>query len=105
MAESIRYSFVKPTLDTPFHIDFDWWKSHDQNWHVYLFSCLCLSHQKKYAEFQTVPLYDNIDPDTGEINVVDGLEYLLLNHCAKQTDFLTDHTTMVNSVFRIFLSN
>lgn len=105
MTESKRYSFVKPTVDTPFHIDFDWWKSHDQNWHIYLFSCLCLSHQKQYAELQNVPMYDNIDPDTGEISVVDGLEYLLLNHCVKQADFLTDHTTTVNSVFRIFLSN
>lgn len=105
MSDGKRYSFVKPTLDTPFHIDFEWWKSHDQNWRIYLFSCLCLEHQKTYGEFQNVPKIDKVDSVTGEIMIVDGLEYLLLNHCAKQEDFLTDHTTMINSVFRIFISN
>jgi len=105
MGEDKKYSLIKPTLDTPFHIDFDWWKTHDQNWRVYLYSCLCLEHQEKYSGLQEVPLIDKVDPITAEVTMVDGLEYILLNHCAKQKEFLSEHGTIVNSVFRIFLSN
>ncbi len=33
---SHRSSLVKPTIDTPFKIDFDWWMNHDRDWRVYL---------------------------------------------------------------------
>ena len=36
MAEVKRFSLVKPTVDTPFHIDFAWWKKNERDWHVYL---------------------------------------------------------------------
>ena len=89
MGEDKKYSLIKPTLDTPFHIDFDWWKSHDQNWRVYLYSCLCLEHQNKYSGLQECSLLiDKVDPNTAEVTMVDGFEYILLNHCAKQKEFL-----------------
>jgi hypothetical protein len=105
MNEGKKYSLVKPTLDTPFHIDFDWWKTHDQNWRVYLFSCLCLPHQQQYSDQRNIPMIDKVDPETGEVSAVDGLEYTLYQHCARQEDFLNDHTTLINSVVRIFLAN
>ena len=46
-----------------------------------------------------------MNPETAEVVTVDGLQHVLMTHCAKKEDFLTDHTTMVNSVFRIFISN
>ncbi len=105
MPEGKKFSLIKPTVDTPFHIDFDWWKNHDQNWKVYLQSCMCEFHQKEYFDQQSIAPVDKIDPKTGEVKLVDGLEFILLNHCAKQVDFVTDYTTTVNSVFRIFLAN
>ena len=35
-----RLSLVKPTLDTPFHIDFDWWTHYDREWRVHLLGLL-----------------------------------------------------------------
>ncbi len=105
MSNGKKFSLIKPTITTPFHIDFDWWKSHDHNWRVYLRSCLCLAHQQEFFEQQNIDPIDSVDTISGEVTVVDGLEYILLNHCAKQDDFLTDYTTIVNAVFRIFLSN
>ena len=49
MQEIKRFSLVKPTTQTPFHIDFDWWKNQEKNWRVYLFSYLCLEHQSTFA--------------------------------------------------------
>ncbi|PKO07552.1 MAG: hypothetical protein CVU41_02340 [Chloroflexi bacterium HGW-Chloroflexi-3] len=100
-----RYSIIKPTLETPFHIDFDWWKNHDQNWRVYLHSFLCDEHQEIYTNEENSPKIDWVDPITAEVFIVDGIQHTLMNHCAKKTEFIEKHTTIVNVVFGIFLSN
>lgn len=105
MSNLRKSSLIKPTIDTPLHIDYEWWKSHDHNWRVYLRSCLCQDHQKEFAKLSTIQPIDAIDARTGEVTQVDGLEYVLLNHCARQPDFLNENTTIVNAVFRVFLSN
>ncbi len=105
MSETKRFSLVKPTLETPFCIDFDWWKNHDQNWRVYLHSFLCEEHKSIFSEEDNLVWIDYVDPKTAEVITVDGLQHTLMTHCAKEESFLTDHTTIVNSVFRIFISN
>lgn len=100
-----RRSIIKPTLETQFHIDFDWWKNHDQNWRVYLHSFLCLEHQELFTIEENSPMIDWIDPVTAEVSIVDGIQHTLMNHCVKQPDFLENHTTIINSIFGIFLSN
>ena len=100
-----RFSLVKPTLETPFHIDFDWWKQHDNNWKVLLKSCLCQEHQAAFNNLDTETLIDWVDAETAEIQPVDGLQHILINHCAKQEDFITGYTTLVDAVFRILLAN
>ena len=105
MSNGKRFSLIKPTIETPFQIDFNWWKSHDQNWRVYLQSYLCTDHKQIFSGEIDSMTIDWIDPDTGEVKTVDGIEHTLMTHCAKQPEFLTEHTALVNSVFRIFLSN
>jgi hypothetical protein len=100
-----RYSLVKPTLQTKFHIDFDWWSQSDRNWRVFLQSLLCPEHQQSYAQTDTEEMIDWVDPDTAEIQNVDGLRHILITHCAKQKGFITDRTTLVDAVFRLFLAN
>ncbi|MCB2202973.1 hypothetical protein KQH56_03110 [bacterium] len=48
---------------------------------------------------------DWVDPDTAEVSQVDGLQHVLITHCARQEDFLTSRMALVDSVFRVFLSN
>lgn len=105
MTEPNRYSRVKPTIQTPFHIDFDWWREHDSNWKVYLFSYLCAEHQAAFQNTDQNAKIDWIDPATAEVFVVDGLEQTLMRHCALQSDFLTQNTSLVDAVFRSFLKN
>jgi hypothetical protein len=105
MMETKHFSLVKPTVSTPFHIDFEWWKQHDNNWKVYLHGCLCIEHQELFKDIDSDSLIDTIDPVTAEIHQVDGIQQVLINHCAQQPDFITDHTTLVDTVFRLFLSN
>ena len=30
VVEDKRFSLVKPTVNTPFHIDFEWWRQNDR---------------------------------------------------------------------------
>jgi hypothetical protein len=102
---SKRRSLVKPTLSTPFKIDFEWWKNHDRDWRVYLRSFLCDEHQEMFENLNNDETIDWVDPDTAEVTQVDGLQHTLITHCAQQDDFLTNRMALVDSVFRVFLSN
>jgi len=105
MTEVKRFSLIKPTLRTPFQIDFDWWKKSDNNWRVYLHDSLCPEHQSAFVDIKEDQTIDWIDPETAEVQSVDGLQHVLITHCAKQEGFLTDHTTLVDAVFRSLLAN
>jgi hypothetical protein len=105
MSEQTRFSLVKPTTDTPFHIDFEWWKQHDSDWRVFLFYLLCESHQLAYKDQDENVVIDFIDPDTAEVKSVDGLLHTLLNHCAKMPDFISRDSSLISTVFRVLLSN
>lgn len=103
--EGKRPSLVKPSINTPFHIDFDWWKKSERDWHVYLRSLLCAEHQEAFANLEEGQMIDWVDPATAEVKPVAGVQNALMTHCVKQPDFLTQQTALVEAVFRLFLSN
>lgn len=106
MVEPKKLSIVKPTLETPFHIDFDWWRDHDREWRVHLRSLLSSEAQERFADIiNGDDLVDWVDPDTAEIHQVDGLQHVVITHSAKQADFLDPHTALVEAVFRLLLKN
>jgi len=105
MSEQKPFSFVKPTVNTSYHIDFDWWKNHDSNWHVFLFSYLCPDHQSLFTDRNIESTIDWVDPETAEIHQVDGLQSTLMDHCARLEGFYTGQTALVDAIFRVFLAN
>ena len=105
MPDVKRFSLVKPTLQTRFRIDFDWWVQNERDWHVYLRSYLCPEHQESFVNMNNDDLVDWIDPETAEVTQVDGLQHVLITHCAKTTDFITGRTALVDAIFRTFLAN
>ena len=96
---------IKPTVTTPFHIDFDWWQKNERDWHVYLRSFLCSEHQEAFASIEEGQMIDWVDPSTAEVKAVDGVQNALMMHCAKQPGFLTEQTALVDAVFRLLLTN
>ena len=100
-----RTSRVRPTIQTHFHIDFNWWQMRDRDWRVFLQSLLCLEHQQAFAELPEDQMVDFVDPLTAEVQRVDGLQHVLITHCAKMDGFIAPHTTLVDAIFRIFLAN
>jgi hypothetical protein len=105
LAEIKRLSLVKPTIHTRFHIDFDWWQQNDQDWRVYLRSFLCPEHQLAFDNAAASEEVDWVDPDTAEVQRVDGLQNTLITHCARQSAYIEQHAALVDSVFRILLVN
>ncbi len=105
MTKVKRYSLVRPSVDTPFHLDFDWWGQHDREWRIHMHSTLCGEHQEAFSDFKGDEKVDWVDPETAEVQRVDGLQHILISHCAKLNDFITERTTLVEAVFRVFLSN
>jgi len=105
LVDVTRISLVKPTLQTPYHVDFNWWSQNDRNWRVYLRNYLCPEHQKAYESIEADDEVDWIDPETAEVHRVDGIQNTLITHCAKADTFITQYTTLVDSVFRLFLAS
>jgi hypothetical protein len=104
MTESKSRSLIKPKLTSPFKIDFDWWMKHDRDWRVYLRSFLCEEHQEMFEELENDEVIDWVDPKTAEVKQVDGMQHMLISHCAQQEGFLDQRRALVDSVFRLLLS-
>jgi len=100
-----KSSLIKPTLTTKFHIDFEWWQSQDRNWRNSLISYLCPIHSEVFSQSADQDDMDIVDPNTGEVTQGDALIFTLINHCARQEDFINPNAPMVDSIFKIFLSN
>ncbi|MBM3151640.1 MAG: hypothetical protein FJZ96_05465 [Chloroflexi bacterium] len=105
MSDLKRPSLIKPSIKTPFHIDFAWWQENDRNWRVELGSMLCPEHQEAFPDNVSDRMLDWIDPHTAEVRQIDAIQHILISHCARQSDFLTEHTAMVDAVFRLLLAN
>jgi hypothetical protein len=103
--EGKRPSLVKPSVNTPFHVDFAWWQKNERDWHVYLRTLLCAEHQEAFGNLEEGQTIDWVDPVTAEVKAVEGVQNTLMMHCVKQPGFLTEQTALVEAVFRLFLAN
>jgi hypothetical protein len=97
--------WIKPTLDTKFHIDFDWWEKNSRDLRVYLHQHLCRACRTVYTSHVGSETIDWVDPDTAEVQSVDGLWHALRKHCSLQPDYIADATPLTTAVFRVFLGN
>ena len=98
-------ALVKPTLDTPFCIDYKWWERRGLHVGVELQSHLCPEHRVVFSEHFDIEKIDWVDEKTGEVRQVDGLQHVLEVHCSKQPDYLNENLSLVDTVFRVFLAN
>lgn len=95
---------LKPTLDTKFHIDYDWWDKENNDLRSYMLTHLPSDLREKFADGNEEKVIDYIDPETGEVFQLDELG-LAIQEAAKREDFINLQTSLVDSVFRVFLAN
>jgi hypothetical protein len=99
-------NLVKPTSETRFHIDYEWWKRSGQDLRLYMMGHLCEEHREAFAASAEAenPVLDWIDPVSGQVTRVGRLTYALLSHCSQQPDYIVERTSMVDAVFRTLLA-
>lgn len=97
--------FVKPTVDTPFHIDYQWWEKQGLDLNVQLQAHLCAEHREAFQGQRVGDKIDWIDLETCEVKQVDGLQYIISTHCSNVPGYIMQAPTLVEAVFRVFLSN
>jgi hypothetical protein len=96
---------IRPTIDTEFHIDYEWWERADRDLDVYMRSHLCPEHQEAYRNMDASSMVDNVDLETGEVTRVPAIQNVLITHCSRLPDYLTPQMSLINAVFRVFLAN
>ena len=97
--------YVKPTLETKFHIDFSWWQKPGQNLGAYLRSHLCPEAKKVLDNYDLHQIFDWISPETGEVFQIDILWHIIQTHCSSQPNFIDERTPLTTAIFRIFIAN
>lgn len=100
-----KSSIAKPTLNTKFHIDYEWWeKSSPDDLRVYLRSHLPDDQRERMSLVAENHMVDFVDPNTGEVLKMDELR-LAIKIAAEDPEFINTNISLVDSVFRVFLKN
>jgi hypothetical protein len=97
-------SLAKPTLDTQFYIDYSWWDRNADDLRTYLLSHLLPEQRDRLSQSTENRVVDVIDPETGEVTQIDELG-MAIQMAAHDPNFINPHTSLVDSVFRVFLRN
>jgi hypothetical protein len=97
-------ALIKPTLDTLYHIDYSWWDRSDEDLRTYLLSHLPPEQREQLNQATENLVVDYIDPETGEVFQLTELS-MAIQQAAKDLNFINPHTSVVDSIFRVFLAN
>ncbi len=95
----------RPSLDTKFHIDYEWWQSSGKDLRVSVRGQLCRDCQARFPDHRNLESVDWVDPETAEVVQADALLHTLRSHCSRQTEFISMGNALVTNIFRIFLLN
>lgn len=95
----------RPTVDTKFHIDYEWWQTSGRNFRLYLLEQLCDECKQRFATHRETETVDWVNPDTGEVTEADALMQCLQSMCAEKPDFIDARVPLTAAVFRVFLIN
>ncbi len=95
---------IKPTLDTRFYVDYSWWERSEEDLNTYLLSHLLPEQRDALSQTTERRKIDYVDPDTGEVLQLDELT-LAIRLAATDPNFISPQTSLVDSIFRVFLAN
>lgn len=93
----------RPTEDTRFYIDYDWWERSNLDLKTYLYSRLDIDEDLQLdSDMEKVDLIDQL---TGEVRQVDGFQYVLQTYFSKLPQDFASRTSLVDAVFCVLLAN
>ncbi len=97
-------TLIKPTLDTQFHIDYEWWERSDKDLRQFKIAQLPAALRDRVTSQPDENTVDFIDPVTAEVTQMDELS-LALRMAAAEPDYITLQASAIDSIFRVFLAN
>ncbi len=97
--------YRRPTIDTKFRIDLDWWTGQNRDIRVFLTQSLCEECRSLYQELQEMGDVDSVDPETGEVRCEDALWSTIRTCCSNKPGYLTPNTPIIDSIFLTFVAN
>lgn len=97
-------ALIKPTVNTRFHIDYDWWERSPEDLRSYLISHLLPEQRERLSQSQEARSVDYVDRETAEVTQLDELQ-LAIRIAAEDPNFINPQTSLVDSIFRVFLKN
>lgn len=95
----------RPTVETKFHIDLEWWSETHRDIHTFMREVLCDECRQHYATYEGQGEIDWVDDQTGEVNRVDALWHTIRTCCSLKHGYIAPNTPVVDAVFRTFLAN
>ncbi|MCS7219866.1 MAG: hypothetical protein RML36_07245 [Anaerolineae bacterium] len=98
-------AWSKPTVDTKFHIDYEWWKRNNLDFRLYLRNQLCPQCQERFTDHRETEIVDWVDPDTGEVKQTDALLECLRTYCVHHAEFISPQVPLAAAAFRLLLVN
>jgi len=105
MKPKMPSGLVKPTLETRFHIDTEWWERQSEDLELSI-RVLCAELGVMVPkDVDLKEMVDWINPDTGQVVRVDRLYYLFLTRCARQPEYITERTSLIDAIFRALLAS
>lgn len=96
--------YIKPTLNTKFHIDFSWWEKQGQNLAAFLRNHACSSCQDQIEDSRG-QMFDWVSPETGEVHQINILWYIISTQCGDDSTYVDPRVPLTSAIFRAFILN
>lgn len=93
---------IKPTLDTRFHIDYQWWDRQSTDLRTYLLSFVPEERRSQFQDLQTDSKLDWVDPTSAEVKQIDAYGQALRDTI---DDASYSQMPLVDAVFKVFVLN
>lgn len=100
-----RLSRYRPTVETKFHIDYEWWEKVGRSFRLALRDQLCEECRERFTNYMDTEDVDWVDPDSGAVRRTDALRECLRTRCANDPDYINERLPLTSACFRVFLAN
>ena len=98
-------ALIKPTLDTTYHIDYSWWDRSGEDLRTYLLSHLPPEQRERISQSTEEPRDRLHRPGNRRSHAAWTNCNWRSRLAAREPDFINPHTSVVDSIFRVFLAN
>lgn len=99
------FTRLRPTLETPFHIDWGWFERNGIDVTLTRLDQLCYQCRNRFEHDDPTAQVDWVDSTTGEVFQVDAVSEAIMSHCQWKPDYINATTPLTAGIFRALLAH